>query len=177
MAAAHRIYARAIFDAAKQRGRLEAVHEELDDFRAAVAEVPELRNLLENPQLDPQAKKAALNDLLEGADELMRNFLLLLAEKGRIGQIEEIVAEFDELVARDQGRLQVELTTAFELSEDEAESILRKIERSSGRTVEATRKVDAQLVGGLVLRAGPFRIDSSVRGRLERLQRALAKGA
>jgi ATP synthase F1 delta subunit len=177
VAAAHRIYARAVFEAAKRQGRLELVHEELQDFRAATAEVPELRSLLENPQLDPQAKKAALGDLLEGADELVRNFLLLLAEKGRAGQIDEVVNELDELVAREQGKLKVELTTAYELSEDDAESILRTIERSSGRTVEATRKVDPQLVGGIVLQAGSYRIDSSVRGRLERLRRALVQGA
>src|SRR5918994_317408 len=133
MSAAHRMYARALFGAAKERGRVEAVQEELDDFRAAVAEVPELRSLLENPQLDPAAKRAALSDLLKDADELVRNFLLLLAEKGR-------AAELDELVAREQGRLNVELTTAYELSDDEAQGILRRIEEASGRSVEAVRR-------------------------------------
>lgn len=177
MAAAHRMYARALFEAAKEHGRVEAVQQELADFRASVAEVPELRGLLENPQLDPAAKRAALADLLADADELVRNFLLLLAEKGRAGQLDEIAAELDELVAREQGRLNVELTTAYELSDEEAASILRKIEQASGRTVEATRRVDPALVGGIVLQAGSFRVDASVRGRLQRLQHALVKGA
>lgn len=177
MAAAHRMYARALFEAAKEQGRVEAAQQELEDFRAMVAEVPELRSLLENPQLDPAAKRAALSDLLKDADELVRNFLLLLAEKGRAGELDEIAAELDELVAREQGRLNVELTTAYELSDDEAQGILRRIEEASGRSVEAVRRVDAELVGGLVLQAGSMRVDASVRGRLTRLQRALAKGA
>ena len=68
----------------------------------------------------------------------------------------------------------VELTTAFELSDDEAASIVAQIEQSSGRTVEATRKVDPELVGGMILQAGSLRVDASVRGRLERLRHELA---
>jgi F-type H+-transporting ATPase subunit delta len=177
MAAAHRMYARALFTAAKEKGRLDEVQAELDDFRATVAQVPELRSLLENPQLDPGAKRAALADLLSDADELVRNFLLLLAEKGRAGELDEIAAELDELVAHEQGRINVELTTAYELSDPEADAILRKIEQASGRTVDATRRVDPELVGGIVLQAGSMRVDASVRGRLSRLQRALVKGA
>lgn len=173
MAASHRTYARALFEAAQEQERLEAVGEELGDLVAAVRDVPELRNLLENPQLDPAAKRAAIGDLLADADEVVRNFVLLLAEKGRAGQLEEIAAEFDELVAREEGRLNVELTTAFELSDEEARSILDRIEAASGRSVEATRRVDPALVGGIVLQAGSLRLDASVRGRLDRLRREL----
>jgi F-type H+-transporting ATPase subunit delta len=177
MAAAHRMYARALFGAAQERGRVEAVQEGLDDFRDAVAQVPELRSLLENPQLDPTAKRAALADLLADADDLVRNFLLLLAEKGRAAELDEIAAELDALVAREQGRLTVELTTAYELSDDDAQAIVRRIEKASGRTVDATRRVDSALLGGVVLQAGSMRVDASVRGRLSRLQQALVRRA
>ena len=177
MAAGHRIYARALFDAAKEQGRVAEVQSALEDFRTTVDEVPELRRMLENPQLDPGAKRGALAELLGDSDELVRNFLLLIAEKGRAGELDQFVEELDTLVARDQGRLNVELTTAYELSEDEAASILKKIEQASGRTVEATRKVDPALVGGIVLQAGSMRVDASIRGRLARLQRTLVKGA
>jgi F-type H+-transporting ATPase subunit delta len=177
MAAAHRMYARALFEAAKEQDRLDAVQQELDDFRDSVAQVPELRSLLENPQLDPTAKRAALADLLTDADDLVRNFLLLVAEKGRATELDEIAAELDALVAREQGRLTVELTTAYELSDDDAQAIVRRIEEASGRSVDATRSVDPALVGGIVLQAGSMRVDASVRGRLSRLQRALVQGA
>jgi F-type H+-transporting ATPase subunit delta len=177
MAAGHRIYARALFDAAKEQGRVAEVQSALQDFRTTVDAVPELRRMLENPQLDPGAKRAALAELLGDSEELVRNFLLLIAEKGRAGELDQFVDEFDTLVARDEGRLNVELTTAYELSEDDAASILKKIEQASGRTVEATRKVDPALVGGIVLQAGSMRVDASIRGRLARLQRTLVKGA
>ena len=176
MAAAQRLYARALFEAAREQNRVDDVVTELGDFAEAVRTVPELRSLLENPQLDPAAKRAALADLLGDADPLVRNFLLVLAEKGRAGELDEIARELDDLVAREAGRLNVELTTAFELSEEEADGIVKQIEQASGRTVEATRSVDPALVGGIVLQEGTYRVDASVRGRLERLRRTLVSG-
>lgn len=174
MAVAHRMYARALFQAARDEGRLAVVHEQLGDFVAAIRDVPELRSVLGNPQLDPREKANAVDAILGEADELVRNFARLVAEKGRSGELEQIYEELDELVAREQGRLSVELTTALELSEEEARSIIGKIEAASGRQVEATRRVDPELIGGMVLQAGSFRVDASVRGRLERLRHALA---
>jgi len=167
------MYARSLFQAAQERGSLDVVHEELGDFAAAIGAVPELRRVLENPELDTQEKAAVLTEILGGADELVRNFVLLVAEKGRAGEIEEIHRELDLLVAQAQRRLNVELTTAYELSDEEADSITRKIEQSSGRSVEATRRVDPALIGGIVLQAGSLRVDASVRGRIERLRHEL----
>lgn len=149
------------------------MREDLGDFAAAIQEVPELRELLRNPQVDPRARAAALDDVLGDADELLRNFLRLLSAKGRSGQIEEIHVEFERLAAAEERRLEVELTTARELSDEEEREILEQIERASGRKVEATRKVDPDLIGGLVLQAGSLRVDASVRGRLERLRHEL----
>jgi F-type H+-transporting ATPase subunit delta len=162
-----------LFDAAKDAGRLPQIHEELGDFAAAVADVPELRNVLRNPQVDPRTKADLLEELLGGADVLVRNFLRLVAEKGRIADIEEIAREFERLVAKEERRLNVQLTTAYELSDEEAKAILGQIEQASGRKVDATRKVDPHLIGGFVLQAGSMRVDASVRGRLNRLRQEL----
>jgi F-type H+-transporting ATPase subunit delta len=149
------------------------VREELGDFVAAIEEVPELRELLRNPELDSRARAAALDDVLGDADELLRNFLRLLSEKGRSGQIEEIHEEFERLAAAEERRLEVELTTAHLLSDEDERHIVEQIERASGRTVEATRNVDPSLIGGVVLQVGSLRVDASVRGRLERLRHEL----
>jgi F-type H+-transporting ATPase subunit delta len=174
MSVVDRVYAHALFEAALGRNRLAAVREELTQVVAAEAEVPELRELLRNPQLDPQARVAALEELFAGGEELLRNFLLVLADKGRAGQLEEIAAEFERLVAEHEGIVHAELTTAVELSEDDARKLLGQIEKASGRKVEASRSVDPDLIGGIVLQVGSHRLDASVRGRLERLRRELA---
>jgi F-type H+-transporting ATPase subunit delta len=173
VAVAERMYARALFQAAQEQSRVEAVQADLAAFADAVQGSPELAAFLSNPQVDPAAKAGVLDELSEGADELVRNFLRLIAGKGRAGQVAGIREEFQALVDRAQGRVAVELTTAFALSDDEAAAIVSQIEQASGRSVEAVRKVDAGLIGGMVLQAGSLRVDASVRGRIERLRQGL----
>jgi F-type H+-transporting ATPase subunit delta len=171
---AERMYARALFEAAQERNRLEQVQQELGEFVQAVHDVPELRALLRDPQLDPRAKISALREILADADELVRNFVLVLTERGRATELEETKKEFDRLVAHETGRLSLELATAVELSDDEAGKIVGQIEQASGRSVDATRRVDPDLLGGVVLQVGSLRLDASLRGRLDRLRRELA---
>ena len=140
MAVAQRMYARALFGAARDAGRVDEVAADLGALAGAMDEVPELGAFLRNPQIEPDGKASVLA----------------------------------ELVAEAQNRLAVELTTAHELSESEASSIVATIEKASGRTVEATRAVDPSLIGGLVLQIGSHRADGSIRGRLERLRHELA---
>ena len=173
MSVVHRTYARSLFEAAKEDAKLREVREQLGDFVEMQRQVPELAEILRNPQLDKRAKLAAVDAVAGDADPLFRNLMRLLIEKGRGGEVEAVGEEFERLAAREEGQLSVELTTAFELSEDEARAIVEQIQKASGRTVEATRSVDPDLIGGIVLQAGSLRVDASVRSRLERLQREL----
>ena len=151
------------------------MHEALADFAAAIKQSPELRSVLRNPQLDPTAKAEILSDIAGDDEPLFKNFLLVVAEKGRAGEIEEMAAEFERLIAREERRLTVALTTARELTDEEAKAIVAQIEKAAGRKVEATRTVDPDLVGGIVLQAGSHLADASVRGRLERLRQELVR--
>lgn len=173
MAVAHRMYARALFEAAEGLDRVDVARDELAQLAAALEASPELEAFLANPQLDPGAKASVLEEVTTGADPVVRNFVRLVAEKGRAGQLRPIAEEFQAIVDRAQGRLKVELTTAYELDEQEARAIVRQVEQASGRTVEATRSVDPELIGGMILQAGSLRVDASVRGRLARLRREL----
>src|SRR5262249_51574479 len=123
-----------------------------------------------------RAKSQVVAAVLEGADELVRNFVLLVIEKGRAAELEPIVSEYRELVRRDAGVLEVELTTAVELSPKETKRIVDQIGKATGRTVEASLSVDPELIGGAVLQVGSMRVDASVRGRLQRLRQELRAG-
>ena len=174
MALAQRMYARALFQAARDAGRLEDVAGDLARLAATLDGVPELRAFLRNPQIEPAGKAEVLAQVTAGADELVSNYVRLVAEKGRGGELVEMNAELEALVAQSQNRLTVELTTSYELSDAEAASIVALIEKASGRKIEATRSVDPSLIGGIVLQIGSHRADGSIRGRLERLRHQLA---
>jgi F-type H+-transporting ATPase subunit delta len=174
VAVAHTIYARALFDAAKEKGRLAEVRADFVDLAEALEASADLRNLLRNPQIDVRAKKAGVDAVFADAEPVFRNFLKVVAEKGRLGEVSEIQREFERLLAEEERVLKVELTTARELSDAEAADIVEQIARASGRRIDATRSVDPSLIGGIVLQAGSFRADASIRGRLESLRQELA---
>ena len=147
---------------------------ELADLAGAIGEVPELESLLENPETESRVKADVLEQILGSSDELVRNFTRIVVEKGRAGEIRGIAAEFETLVAEQARVLDVEVTTATELSDADFTRIVADIEKRSGRAVQASRSVDPDLIGGIVLQAGSFRLDASVRGRLNRLRQELA---
>ena len=152
---------------------LATVHTQLQELRDAVANAADLRSLLENPEVDSRVKGDVLAQIAQGADDEVVNFLRLIAEKGRAGELTEIVDELDALVAAEERILDVEITTAMELSSESFQRLTQRIADASGREVQATRKVDPDLIGGIVLQAGSMRLDASVRGRLERLRHDL----
>jgi F-type H+-transporting ATPase subunit delta len=150
------------------------VHGQVQQLREAVQSVDELRILLENPEVDSRVKGDVLARIAQGADDRVVNFVRLVAEKGRAAELAEIADELDALVAAQERILDVELVTAHELDDQEFGRIVDRIEAASGRKVQASRSVDPDLIGGLVLQAGSMRLDASVRGRLERLRHELA---
>jgi ATP synthase F1 delta subunit len=173
VAVAHRVYAEALLEAAREQKRVAEVQAELGEFVEAVESSDELRSLLRNPQIEPLAKRDALAAALADSEPLVRNALLLLAEKGRIAEAGEVRDELERLIAAQERVLELELTTAVELSDKEAAKVVRQIEKASGRKVEATRSVDPELIGGIVIQAGSQRLDASVRGRLDQLRQEL----
>jgi F-type H+-transporting ATPase subunit delta len=173
VAVAHRVYAEALLAAAKEADAVARVREDFADFVAAVEASDELRDFLRNPQIEPGVKRRVLESLLDEADERFLNFSRLLAEKGRAADAVDVHREFERLIAEEEQVLELELTTAVELTDDEAAKIVGQIEQAAGRKVEATREVDPSLIGGLVVQAGSVRLDASVRGRLDQLREEL----
>jgi F-type H+-transporting ATPase subunit delta len=173
VAVAQRVYAEALLEAARDKDSIARVREEFDAFAAALAESDDLRGFLRNPQVETETKQSALDDLLTGGDKIFLNFVRLLAKKGRIAEVEAVHEEFGRLLAREERVLELELTTAVELSDTEAAKVVKQIEDASGRSVLATRTVDPDIIGGIVIQAGSVRADASVRGRLDQLREEL----
>jgi F-type H+-transporting ATPase subunit delta len=164
-------YAEALFEAARERDELEEVLEELEDFEAALEESEELRLFFYGGQIPEREKRRAIDALTEGMSLTTRNFLKVLSDNGREEILEEILVRYEELVKEHLGRVEVEVTTAVELSEDELDLMKERLGSSlEGREVILQTTVDPNILGGAVFRFGGRRVDSSVRGRLEGLR-------
>jgi F-type H+-transporting ATPase subunit delta len=171
------VYSRALFDVARDHDVLDEVHEQLGQFADALNENHDLQVFFFSPYFSSQEKKEGIGKMIEGANEHFVRFLELLAERHRMPAIFRIRRDFDELYAEERKLLPVTITSAVELDDDTVNEIARKIEEQTGRKVELTRKVDPNVSGGLVMRVGNVVMDGSIRARLERLRKQVAKAA
>jgi F-type H+-transporting ATPase subunit delta len=164
-------YAEALFEAARERDELEEVLEELKEFETALEESEELRLFYYGSQISEREKRRAIDALTEGMTLTTRNFLKVLSDNGREEIFEELLLRYEELVKEYLGKVEVAVTTAVELSEDQLDRMRERLGRSlEGREVILQTSVDPNILGGAVFRYGGRMIDSSVRGRLASLR-------
>jgi F-type H+-transporting ATPase subunit delta len=172
-----RVYAEALFGAAKDRGKLDEIHEQLAQFADAVADNPDMQLFLFSPYFSSTEKQEGISRAIEGAEPELANFLELLIDKHRMPVIFRIRRQFDDLWAKENKRLGVTVTSAVELDPDVAKRIGAEIEKQTGNTVELQTKVDPEILGGLVLQVGNLVMDTSIRHRLEKLRKSVATAA
>ena len=168
-----RVYAQALFDAAREAGAVERVGRELGDFVAALAASAPLRHALHDPQIDSAAKRRVAGELTHDAHPLLANALQLMLEKGRAAALPALGEHYGRLAAREAEIVTVEVTTAVALTGASREGLAEKVRAATGRRVELAERVDPAVIGGLVLRVGDTIVDGSVRARINQLRRRL----
>jgi F-type H+-transporting ATPase subunit delta len=171
------VYARALFEVAREHGKLDELREQLAQFADALEQNRELAVFFFSPYFSTKEKQDSLGRLLDGADEELLNFLSLLIEKHRMPVIFRIRAEYERLWDEENRTLPVEITSAIELDQATTESLGKKIGERAGRKVTLAAHVDPNILGGIVVRVGNSILDASIRNRLEQLRRHVAQGA
>jgi F-type H+-transporting ATPase subunit delta len=168
-------YANALADIALAQGAAEPVVRQLIDFRDAYAESSELRNFLATPAVDREAKHGVIEKLVAriGATKIVRNFLFIIADHGRMQFLPEIVDAFQEVVRKRQGISDAEIFSAVELSAAQKAEFAFTLERMTGQRIEAKYSLDPSLLGGAIVRIGDAIYDGSVRNRLNEMRSKL----
>ena len=167
-------YAEALFEAARERDELEEVQSDLGEFVEALHDSEELRLFFYGGQIPERQKRRALDGLTEGMQASTTNFLKVLVDNGREEILEEVLARYEELVKEHLGRIEVEVTTAVEISEEQREKLKeRLLDALEGREIILETNVNPDLVGGAVFRYGGRMMDGSIRGRLESLREGM----
>jgi F-type H+-transporting ATPase subunit delta len=171
------VYARALFEVAKEHDVLDRVHEELGQFADALEEDRNLQVFLFSPWFSSEEKKEGVARIVSDADERFVHFLQLLAERHRVPVLHRIRREFDAMWAEEHRLLPVTVTSAVELDEGLVEEIGKRIEEQTDRRVELSANVDPDVLGGLIVRVGNMVLDASIRNRLESLRKQVVKTA
>ena len=171
------VYARALFEAAKDDGVLDRAHDELGQFADTLDEDRNLQVFLFSPYFSSEEKKDGIRRIVSDADERVLNFLELLAERHRMPALFRVRRIFEDLWADENKLLPVVVTSATELDAGLVEDIGKRIEEQTGRRVELSSNVDPDVLGGLRVRVGNMVLDATVRNRLEQLRKQVAKAA
>ena len=172
-----RVYAEALFEAAKEKGDLDQVREEMNEFTDALDQSREMQLFLFSPYFSSAEKRQGLEKAISGANDEFVNFLELLVEKHRMPVIFRIRRAFEELWKRENKRIDVTVTSAVELDPDVVKQVGAEIEKQTGRKVDLKSTVDDSILGGVVLQVGNMVLDASIRNRLEKLRKSVAQAA
>ncbi len=177
---AARRYARALFALGKNSGlpELEAWSADLASLRAAASQSPDLLRVFRNPIFSTDEKKRVLEQLAAGLGlkAPVLNFCLLLADKGRLGEIEAIISAFDSLLDEEKGVLRGELYTAVPLDQARQAEISARLEAQLKRSLVLEFGVKPEILGGFVLKVGDLMQDAGLKAQLSILKDTIKRG-
>jgi F-type H+-transporting ATPase subunit delta len=169
------VYARSLFEVAKKAGKLDPVREQLGQLADALGSERSLQIFFFSPYFSTQEKEQGLDKAISGADAIFLNFLRLLIEKHRMPALMRIRRAFDKLWQEENRLLPVQVTSAVELDRSTVKQIGDRISEQTGRKVELSSRVEPGILGGIVVQVGNQVLDASIRYRLERLRKQVAK--
>lgn len=170
-----RPYAKAVFELAKADRTLDQWSRMLTSLAGAAA-APKIRQLLDSPDLSAEVKARRLMDVCgEELNDRARALVEILARNKRLDAIDEIREQFEARKAEEERVLEVEVVTAHALSAEQSDKLREALARKFAREVNLTSRVDTQVIGGAMIRAGDTVIDASLRGRLDKLAESLQR--
>ena len=168
-----RPYARAAFESARADSQLQEWADALA-VAASVVDEPKVKQLLAAPGLNSAQKSAAFADVCGSElSDKFKNFVSVLAENKRLALLPFIQALFADLKAQLEKAINVEVTTAYEMTADTQAQLVSALSKKLEREVTLESKIEESLIGGAVIRAGDTVIDGSVKGRLAQLADAM----
>jgi len=177
MADVARVYAEALFEVGRDKGKLDELQQQLTQFADEVDRNRELQVFFFSPYLSTAEKQEGIERAITGAEPELTNFLELLVDKHRMTEVFRIRRELDELWKQENRRLDVTVTSAVELDPAVVEKIGQEVERQTGEKVDLASRVDGEILGGIVLQVGNMVLDASIRSRLEKLRKSVATAA
>lgn len=168
-------YATALFELARDERQLEAVGASLASVRAALRDSEDFKELTTSPLIsrDDAIRAVAATAAAMKLDPITANFLGVLAQNRRLGQLPQVIRAFNMLAAHHRGETTAEVTSARPLTDDQVAALRDRLKAQIGRDVSIDLNVDPAILGGLVVQVGSQRIDGSIRTKLNSLAHAM----
>lgn len=168
-------YVSALFDVAKTASSVAVVEKDLKDLALATKENRQLADFIDNPLLN-RAQQAKIIEAIAASLKTHAQtaaFLKTLAGQRRLSLLPEIARQFSLKAEQDRGEMSAEVITAYPLSAQEAQEVAEHLGKAYGKKIKLSMREDKNLLGGLVVKIGGQQLDSSLAGKLQRLNLAL----
>lgn len=171
-------YAKALFAIGVEKGEIEAYGKDLAEMAGVLEVSPELLRVFANPVFSAEQKKKILNGLFAKVKigQMVQNFLMLLADKSRLGKLPEITLYFQTLLDEAQGVVRGDLVTAIELDDAKQRAIKKQLEKQFNKSLVLDYETDENILGGVVLKVGDKVLDASLRAQLNILKENIKRG-
>ncbi len=168
-------YATALFELAQDAGSLDQTETDLQAVSTALADSPDLADLIQNPIYSRDQQGTAMSAIADkmGLGDLTKNVIGLMASKRRLFAVRQMISIFEALLAEHRGEVTAEVTAAQKLSAAQTKALTKEIKDATGRDVKLNVEIDESIIGGLIVRVGSKMIDSSIRSKLTNLQNAM----
>ncbi|MEO0618061.1 MAG: F0F1 ATP synthase subunit delta [Pseudomonadota bacterium] len=168
-------YASALFELARDNNSLDAVASDLDAFDAALGESGDLQRLVRSPVFTAEQQQSAITAVLEkaGANPLTAKFLKLVAKNRRLFAVSDMIGGFRAYLAEHRGELSADVTSAMPLDNQQMQTLQATLKETMGQDVQINTKVDASILGGLIVKVGSRMVDSSLKTKLNNLKVAM----
>lgn len=168
-------YATALFELARDQKQLETVGASLAGLRQAMSESEDFRALVQSPIVTREEASRAISASAASLrlDPITTNFLGVLAQNRRLGQLENIIRAFNMLAANHRGETTAEVKSAHPLTDDQVAALKANLKNRLGRDITVDLTVDPTILGGLVVKVGSQMIDGSIRTKLNTLAMAM----
>ena len=168
-------YSRALFEISQESNELNKIENDIQNFKLIYDTNLDVRNFIKDPS-QMIAEQNKLVNLISDKQNFSKNvqkFLLLLIEKRRIFFVNKIIESFLRLCSQKRGEIKASLISSKELSQTELNDISTDLSKSMGSTLKFDYKVDKELIGGLKLQLGSIMIDTSIRNKLKKYEKAM----
>ena len=168
-------YSRALFEVSKESNELDKVESDIKNLRSLLDSSLDIVNFLKDPSQSISQQNKAINLISEKLEfsKNLKNFLFLLIEKRRIFFVKKISESFIKMCSKKRGEIKASLISSKELSQSELDKIGKDLSNSMGSNLKFDYEIDKELIGGFKLQLGSMMIDTSIKNRLKKYEKAM----
>ena len=168
-------YSKALFELASENNAINDIEDQVSSILGLIDISKDFRNLIKDPTNKIEDQLKVINTISSQFkfNKLLKKFLGFLVSKRRFFYVEKILNDFLFICSNSRGEIQAELSAAKNLNENEIDNIKNELSSTFGSNIKLEHKYDPSLIGGLIIKVGSTMIDTSIKNKLQQIEKKM----